>query len=463
VASESSLSDRRLFLFLVLGEGVLLYLALLGVDTLASARHQRLDMPSLLARGAVLLTVVHFSLYYGEVYDLRAPHSILDRFLRLGRSLLLAALLLPVVYYLAPPVRLEPRLLVLFLPVAGALIAVWHALVFWAGDREALTENVLILGTGHTAQQLAAELLRRAPLGFRVVGFLGEHADEVGRSGKSPAVVCTTAQLLWAVSSFRASLVVVALDDSRGRLPVEDLLRCRIRGIRVEDAPTFYERLTGKLLVSDLRPSWLVFSPGFRKPRMVLASRRAAEFVAAMVLLVVLTPLLGLLALLIRLDSTGPAIFRQRRVGRQGIVFDLLKLRTMRADSEPEAGPSWATQDGDRRITRVGRVLRALRLDELPQLLNVLRGEMSFVGPRPERPHVVEQLRKVIPYYDERHNVPPGITGWAQVRFGYGSTIEDAERKLQFDLYYIKNMSPLLDIAIVLDTVKVMLLGRGAR
>jgi lipopolysaccharide/colanic/teichoic acid biosynthesis glycosyltransferase len=185
--------------------------------------------------------------------------------------------------------------------------------------------------------------------------------------------------------------------------------------------------------------------------------------VVAAALLVILAPLLALLALLIRLDSPGSALFRQQRVGRGGRPFELYKLRTRRVDAEAATGPVWAAPENDQRVTRVGRVLRKLRLDELPQLVNVFRGEMSFVGPRPERPHFVEQLRKVIPYYDERHNVPPGITGWAQVKFGYGSTIEDSERKLQFELYYIKNMSFFLDLAIILDTLKVILIGRGAR
>ena len=460
--SESSFPDRRLFLLLFLGEGLLLCLALLGVAFLGSPPDERVVSAPLLARSLVVVGVVQLSLYYGQVYDLRALRSRTDLFLRLGRSILLALLFLPTVYYLVPPVRLSPRLLILFLPVAVAVIFLWHALVYWAGGREALTDNVLILGTGHSAQQVAVELLRRAPLGYRVVGFLGEHADEVGRSMVVPPVVGTAQELLRVVPELSVSLIVVALDDRRGRLQVDDLLRCRMAGIRVEDAPTFYERLTGKLLVSDLRPSWLVFSPGFHKPRLVLASRRVLEFAVAGILLVLLAPLLGLVALLIRLESPGPALFRQTRVGQDGLVFELLKLRTMREDAEA-AGPAWTSPGGDPRVTRVGRVLRNLRLDELPQLVNVLRGEMSFVGPRPERPHFVEKLRKVIPYYDERHNVPPGITGWAQVKFGYGSTIEDAERKLQFDLYYIKNMSPFLDLAIVLDTFKVMVVGRGAR
>jgi sugar transferase (PEP-CTERM system associated) len=271
------------------------------------------------------------------------------------------------------------------------------------------------------------------------------------------------ADLLPLVDSLRVTLIVVALEDQRGQLPMDDLLRCRLAGIRVEDAPSFFERLTGKILVSDLRPSWLVFSPGFSKTPLVLASKRAAELLLSLLLLLLVAPLLVLLALLIRLDSSGPAVYRQQRVGLRGRLFMLYKLRSMRSDAEAGNGPVWAAPENDPRVTRVGRLLRKLRLDELPQLVNVAKGDMSFVGPRPERPHFVKTLRQVIPYYDERHAVRPGITGWAQVKFGYGSTIEDGERKLQFDLYYVKNMSPLLDVAIVLDTVKVMLLGRGAR
>jgi sugar transferase (PEP-CTERM system associated) len=269
--------------------------------------------------------------------------------------------------------------------------------------------------------------------------------------------------LLAIVGEHKINLIVVALDDRRGRMPVEELLQCRMAGIRVEEATSFFERLTGKILVSNLRPSWLVFSRGFSNPRAVRNVKRLVELVASLVLLLLTGPLFALTALLIKLDSHGPVIYRQKRVGEYGKTFDLLKLRTMHADAENGTGPVWASREDDPRITRVGRFLRKTRLDELPQLVNVLRGEMSFVGPRPERPHFVEKLGQVIPYYHERHNVKPGITGWAQVKFGYASTIEDAENKLQFDLFYIKNMSLLFDLTVVLQTLKVIVLGRGAR
>jgi sugar transferase (PEP-CTERM system associated) len=285
----------------------------------------------------------------------------------------------------------------------------------------------------------------------------------VGRSLVNPSVIGTLPDLLPLVQSHRVSLIIVALDDRRGKMPVSELLQCRLAGIRVEEGTSFYERLTGKIQVRNLRPSWLVFSQGFNKPRLLLTGKRAGELVTAALALLLVAPFLILIALLIKLDSRGPVFYRQERVGEKGRSFSLLKFRTMHTNAEAATGPVWATGTEDRRLTRVGRLLRRARLDELPQLLNVLAGEMSYCGPRPERPHFVEQLRHIIPYYGERHSVKPGITGWAQIKFGYGSNIEDAEEKLQYDLYYVKHMSLRLDLGIIVDTLKVMVTGRGAR
>jgi sugar transferase (PEP-CTERM system associated) len=447
---------------LVLTESGLLFLVLVGAATLAGEGSLALSRPFFL-RALLCVSALQLGIYYAELYDDRALRSYTQFFVRLGQSYAAVALVLGFVYYLFPSVRVGPGILLLGLPLSVVAIVAWHTVHRWTVDREALSDNVLIVGSGTTARQIAAEVLRRAPLGYRVVGLLGTHPAEMGRRLDHPAVVGTMADLLPLVHSLRVNVIVVALEDQRGHLPIEDLLRCRVEGIRVEDAPSFFERLTGKILVSDLRPSWLVFSPGFSKPRLLRSAKRAGELVAALVLLVAASPLLLLLSLLIRLESRGPAFYRQPRVGLRGGVFALHKLRTMREDAEAASGPVWADPAADPRITRLGRFLRTFRLDELPQLVNVVRGEMSFVGPRPERPHFVQTLRLVIPYYDERHSVRPGITGWAQVKFGYGSTIEDGERKLQFDLYYVKNMSFFLDLVIILETFKVMLLGRGAR
>jgi sugar transferase (PEP-CTERM system associated) len=459
--SPASQPDVRRAL-LVTGDSVLLLLVLLAAEVLAGDGAAALSRPFLL-RALVCVLVLQAGMYYGELYDNRALRSRTHFLLRLGQAYATGAFVLAFFYYLVPAARVDPVTLVLGLPLSAAAILGWHGLHRWAADREALSDHVLIVGTGHTARQIAVEMLRREPLGYHVVGFLGTHPAEVGRRLVNPAVVGTMADLLPLVDSLRVNVIVVALEDQRGHLPMEDLLRCRLGGIRVEDAPSFFERLTGKILVSDLRPSWLVFSPGFSKPRLLSSSKRAVEALVSALLLVATLPLLVVLGLLVRLESRGPALYRQSRVGRRGARFTLVKLRTMREDAETASGPVWTDPEKDPRVTRLGRFLRKFRLDELPQLWNVLKGEMSFVGPRPERPHFVQTLRLVIPYYDERHAVRPGITGWAQVKFGYGSTIEDSERKLQFDLYYVKNMSLLLDLVIVLETFKVMLLGRGAR
>jgi sugar transferase (PEP-CTERM system associated) len=418
---------------------------------------------ALLARALLATAVMQASAYYGEVHGPAVAHSRLQAFLRLCRAMFATTLVLSLLYYLLPNLRLPPAGLFVGLPLAAGVAFAWRRVHPWLLGQEGFLENVLVLGTGHTAELLVAEMLRRTSLGYRAIGYLAEKPADVGAPLTGPAVLGTVAEMEAIVQSRRVTLIVVALEDQRGRLPIEALLGCRLHGVQVEDAPSFFERLTGKILVSDLRPSWLVFSPGFRKPRFLRNAKRGIELVVAGGVLVLVAPLLVVLAVLIRLDSPGPAVYAQARVGLSGRVFDLYKLRTMRRDAEATTGPVWSLGARDERVTRVGRYLRKLRLDELPQLVNVLKGEMSLVGPRPERLHFVEQLRRVIPYYDERHSVRPGITGWAQVKFGYGSTIEDSERKLQFDLYYVKNMSLLLDLAIVLDTLKVMVAGREPR
>jgi sugar transferase (PEP-CTERM system associated) len=258
----------------------------------------------------------------------------------------------------------------------------------------------------------------------------------------------------------RPDIVVVAQIDRRGCFPAQTLLECRLRGIRVEDWPTFYEKATGKILVTAVRPSWLIFSDGFVKTPRTEIIKRLFDVTASLVGILLSLPLMALAAVAIKLESSGPVLYRQPRLGQNGCVFILNKFRSMRQDAEKETGPVWATQQ-DNRITRVGGFLRRTRLDELPQLFNVLFGHMSFIGPRPERPEFVSELQKQIPYYIERLAVKPGITGWAQVRYRYGSSVEDAVEKLQYDLYYIKNLSLFLDLLIVLNTVQVVLFARG--
>jgi exopolysaccharide biosynthesis polyprenyl glycosylphosphotransferase len=235
-----------------------------------------------------------------------------------------------------------------------------------------------------------------------------------------------------------------------------------LSGIKVEEATALLEKVSGKIEVDELSPSWLIFSEGFRLNPSFLMARRFISTVVSLAGLLLVLPLLPLMALAVRLTSPGPVLYRQKRVGRYGVLFDCYKFRTMRADAEAEAGPTWAGDD-DPRITPVGRVLRRTRLDEIPQLWNVLRGDMGFVGPRPERPEFVEWLSREVPYYHLRHIIRPGLTGWAQVRYQYGASLEESKEKLRYDLYYIKNISLSLDLLIVLHTIKIVLLGRGSR
>jgi len=255
--------------------------------------------------------------------------------------------------------------------------------------------------------------------------------------------------------------IIVALDERRGKFPVEQLLLCRLKGIRVDDGMAFTEELAGKLSVENLRPSSLIFSDGFKRSIIFKRIKRGFDVVLSIVGLAVTMPINVVLSAAIKVDSPGSILYKQERVGKDGNIFRLLKFRSMSQDAEPN-GPVWADVSDDR-ATRVGKVIRKLRLDEIPQMVNVLRGEMSFVGPRPERPFFVEQLRKELPYYFQRHTVKPGITGWAQIKYPYGASKEDALEKLKYDYYYIKHMSLIFDLTVIMETIKTVLLGRGAR
>jgi sugar transferase (PEP-CTERM system associated) len=276
-----------------------------------------------------------------------------------------------------------------------------------------------------------------------------------------PTIVGDFTRIMTICEVERVDRIIIALDEKRGRLPLEQLLNCRLNGIRVDDGTTFTERLAGKLSVEDLLPSSLIFSDGFKRSAILRSLKRILDIIASSLGLLSSLPISFLVGVAIKVDTPGPIFYKQERVGEDGEIFELLKFRSMRVNAE-EKGPVWASAD-DRRSTRVGRIIRKLRLDEIPQMINVLRGEMSFVGPRPERPFFVDQLKNEIPFYSCRHSVKPGITGWAQVRYPYGASKEDALEKLKFDIYYIKHMSPLLDLMIMLYTVKIVLLRRGSR
>jgi sugar transferase (PEP-CTERM system associated) len=351
-----------------------------------------------------------------------------------------------------------------FLPHDSALVGLviltfallgWRAAYSWLLQQKLFRERVYVLGTGDRALRVLDGLQKRSELGIEVVGWTGGIEVEVTRESVGT-------HLLDLVRENKVHRVIVAMPDRRGTLPVEELLNLRLEGVRVEEATSWLEKIYGRIEVEHLYPSWLIFAEGFRFSRFFRLVRRALNFTVALVGLIFSLPLLPFIMLAIRADSPGPILYRQKRVGRGGKTFLCYKFRTMREDAEADTGATWAT-DNDPRITRVGKFLRSSRLDEIPQLWCVLKGDMHFVGPRPERPEFVEWLSREVPYYGVRHTVRPGITGWAQVQYKYGNTLEDAREKLQYDLFYIKNASVGLDFWIVFQTIKIVLLGRGAK
>ncbi len=331
----------------------------------------------------------------------------------------------------------------------------WRGAYCWMVKQPFLRERVYVLGTGERAERLVRGLRQRSTLGIEVVGWTGSIEGELTRES-------VTSDLLGQARGAGVHRVIVAMPDRRGTLPVEELLDLRLEGVRVEEATSWLEKISGRIEVEQLYPSWLIFAEGLRFSAAFRVLRRVLNFSVALIALLVSLPLLPFIVLAVKLGSPGPALYRQQRVGRRGKVFYCYKFRTMRQDAEADTGATWAADD-DPRITRVGKFLRASRLDEIPQLWCVLKGDMHFVGPRPERPEFVEWLSKEIPYYVVRHMVRPGITGWAQVQYKYGNTPEDAREKLQYDLFYIKNASIGLDVLIMFQTIKIVLLGRGAQ
>ena len=448
---------------------------------------------------AFLVAVLcQLAITFNELYDFRVSVSKYDRAQRFVGSMGSALGLSLVVVLLAHIWRLQPildfpglsmartvQMLVFMLLVGFAVLYSWRSLFHMLLSRANLNDRVLILGSGKAAHVLAKEMRLHAATGYEIAGLIpeeslpegmphfnaettgtteltwtnyavAEHGITEAKDGKPPETI----SLLELCRAKRIDNLVVALADRRRKLPTDALLECRLAGIRVEDYEGIFERVTGKIAVEALRPSYLIFNEGFTRHGLGEFMKRTVDFaLAAIGILLTFIPMI-LTAIAVRRDSPGPVLFTQERVGADGRSFTLFKFRSMRADAEKHTGPVWAQED-DPRITKVGKFIRKTRLDELPQLFNVLTGDMSLVGPRPERPHFVDALAEQIPYFRQRHIVKPGVTGWAQINYPYGNTVEDALQKLQYDLFYIKYQSVLFDLSIVFNTVKTVLLRKG--
>lgn len=406
--------------------------------------------------------------YYADLYNfaqLQHRRELITAGLRAFSSL---ALMFGMLFLFTSWLRFQSATILLHLPVAVAFVLLIRPHVDTFLTRYGVVTRIAIVGTGPEARNLAELISRRRESGQIVSCFADGAATDSfvqlrGRDGEARTIpVIATGQLIDFAASYRLKRILVATGDLGDDLPVGDLLRCKAEGFEVLDGHTFLERLLGRIFLADLSPRWLIFSDGFKRSAMARIMKRLLDVVAAGSIVVVTAPLCLVVAMVIKLQDGGPALYRQTRVGQRGVPFTLFKFRSMRVDAEAATGPKWAEHD-DPRVTAFGRWIRSLRIDEIPQAWNVLRGDMSFVGPRPERPEFVAQLSRSIPYYEYRHFTRPGITGWAQVNLPYTATVEDSREKIEYDLYYLKNFSPLMDLFIMARTVKIILFGWGSR
>jgi sugar transferase (PEP-CTERM system associated) len=413
----------------------------------------------------LFVTVVcQLCLYYSDLYDFRIVSDRRELFIRLTQALGATSVILAVAYFWFPQLMLGRGVFILSAAVVLVVITGWRIALEWITRALGPRERLLLIGTGPGAIELARELYElRHTLGVQIVGFVDPDLAQVGKPVLNPGVVGTIADVPRIVRAERVDRVVVSLADARGKLPVDQLLEMKLNdGVAFDHLASVYEEYTGKIAVENLRPSWFIFSDGFRKSAVLTTVKRVIDLIVGALGFVLALPLMLIVALVVKLTSHGPVLYHQARVGQHGRVFTVHKFRSMVTDAEASTGAIWARRD-DTRVTPVGRLLRRARLDELPQLWNVLRGDMSLVGPRPERPEFVRSLTDQIPFYGQRHVVRPGLTGWAQVRYTYGASVEDAMEKLQYDLYYIKNWTIALDLFIVAKTVKTVLMRRGAQ
>jgi sugar transferase (PEP-CTERM system associated) len=414
-----------------------------------------------LLRSLVVVVFCIPSLHYNGLYEYQVLRQ-LDRLsVRLLRALLIASATIALLYYLIPIVIVSRTVAAIAAPLVFTSMLLIRLVLKPTGGLKLRAERVLILGTDAVGIALARETQKRPELATYVIGFLNGKAEHSENSLPDPGVIGEIGEVCHIVDACKVDRIVLAMSERRGAMPVDELLRLKMTGICIEEAHTCYERLVGRILLERLSPSWFILSDGFRKSRFLTAAKRSLDIIFALIGLLVTLPLMVASAAGIWIETGRPLFFRQKRIGLNGREFEILKFRSMRKDAEAR-GPAWATP-ADNRITRVGAVLRKYRLDELPQLVTVLRGEMSLVGPRPEQPHFSKLLLENIPYFEQRYSVRPGITGWAQINYPYGSTVNESKVKLELDLFYIKHLSVFLDLAILFETGKVMLIGRGAR
>jgi len=449
----------------IIGEGILIFLAVaLASFFLLGEGIGIVSILEMIWLKALLVSIItQLSLYFNDLYEFKTTDNAIDLASRLIQSIGITSITLAIIYFLWPHMIIGRWIFFASLIFLLLFLVSWRLLYSLVIGRKLFAERAIILGSDELVQDILHGIDSRKDLSYNISSLIAYEKNQNTKDQFRGIPVhygfdniCNLAE------AENAKSVIVALDEKRGILPNEELLKCKVRGINIIDGQSFYERITGKLLVEKITPSWLIFSDGFVKSRISRATKRLVGLVLSTFMLILFSPLILLVSVAIKLDSRGPVLFSQERVGEYGKIYTLYKFRSMRADAEKESGPVWASEN-DPRITRVGKIIRKLRIDELPQLWNVFKGDMSFVGPRPERPVFVEKLKKTIPYYNKRFSVKPGVTGWAQIKYPYGASEEDALQKLKYDLYYVKNMSIVMDLIVIFHTAKTVLLGKGSR
>lgn len=450
------------FVMLAVVEFLVLIASLyLGLQTRLWGSNWQETLGPFFPKALVYSVVIQMSLIALGAYQRQSNQSVEILILRIGGSMLLALVPLGMTYYVVPMFFLGRGVLAISFIYSFIFVLIIRLYFRRISEERDLQLRVLVLGGGHTANLIRDAQAAGELGGVNITGYVAMPGDK--QEGEGDDLVFLDGTLIEYVEEHRIDEVVLAVDDRRAGMPVRDLLDCRMSGIEVTDLLTFFERETGKIRLDIMNPSWLYLSDGFRESTFRRMGKRAFDLGVVLLLLPLVLPIMVIVTLAIVLESRGrgPILYSQTRVKENGQPFQIYKFRSMITDAERDGVARWAMKN-DSRITRVGSILRKGRFDELPQLFNVLKGDMSFIGPRPERPEFVEELSKKIPYYEERHRVKPGLTGWAQIRYPYGATEEDGRQKLQYDLYYVKNYSIFLDTLILLQTAEVVLLGKGA-
>ena len=446
----------------VVGEGMFIFVSVVIATWIIIGNTFFLTDRALALKAFLIVSVCQLCLYYNDLYDLKITDTKSELFIRLLQALGASAIVLAPVYYLFPVLIIGKWIFNISIFFVIMFIVIWRMAYMQILRRGLFDQKIILLGSGDLANKIAQEIDEKKDCGYRVAAVIGGANGSAGQWGDGPDPKSKIAygDFCKKAKALNIDKIIVAIEERRSGFPIRQLLDCRVNGIEVIEGSTFYEMLTGKFMVEQINPSWLIFSEGFRKSRFKMVLKRTSDLVLSLFMLILLAPILILVAILIKLDSKGPVFFSQERVGENRRPFMVHKFRSMVQDAEKESGPVWAEAD-DCRVTRIGKYIRKLRIDEFPQLFNVIKGEMSFVGPRPEREFFVEELVAEIPYYGERFSVKPGITGWAQVCYSYGASVEDAKEKLNYDLFYIKNMSIFMDLIVILKTGKTVLFGEG--